>query len=80
MEAARRTEREHGERGARSASGSEGGTVSRTVLRGARWDIYGSKFYLWVRSANFPKALYAYGCRCAKDATAEEAAKGGKTN
>ncbi|PYV36531.1 MAG: hypothetical protein DMG09_17080 [Acidobacteria bacterium] len=50
------------------------------VLRGARWDIYGSKFYLWVRSAALPKALYGYGCRCAKDATAEEAAKGGKTN
>jgi formylglycine-generating enzyme required for sulfatase activity len=50
------------------------------VLRGARWDMYGSKYHLWVRSAALPKALYAYGFRCAKDATPEEAAKAGKAN
>ena len=45
------------------------------VLRGARWDIYGSRFRISDRSAALPKALYGYGFRCAKDATPEEAAK-----
>jgi formylglycine-generating enzyme required for sulfatase activity len=48
------------------------------ALRGARWDVYGSKSKLSDRSAALPKALYSYGCRCAKDATPEDAAKAGK--
>src|SRR5262249_35295385 len=48
------------------------------VLRGSRWDVYGSKFHLAIRSAMLPKAVYAYGCRCAKDASPEDAAKAGK--
>jgi iron(II)-dependent oxidoreductase len=50
------------------------------VLRGARWDVYGSKAHIWDRSAALPKALYSYGFRCGKDATPEEAAKAPKTN
>jgi formylglycine-generating enzyme required for sulfatase activity len=45
------------------------------VLRGARWDIYGSRFRLSDRSAALPKALYGYGFRCAKDAGADDATK-----
>ena len=50
------------------------------VVRGLSHSIYGSKSPVWTRSAWLPKALYGFGCRCAKDATAEEAAKAGKTN
>jgi formylglycine-generating enzyme required for sulfatase activity len=46
------------------------------VLRGASARIYGSRAHLWDRSAYLPKSLYDFGCRCAKDATPEEAAKG----
>jgi formylglycine-generating enzyme required for sulfatase activity len=45
------------------------------VVRGASARIYGSRFSLAVRSAYLPKSLYDFGCRCAKDATPEEAAK-----
>ncbi len=45
------------------------------VLRGASARIYGSRAHLWDRSAYLPKSLYDFGCRCAKDATPEEAAK-----
>jgi formylglycine-generating enzyme required for sulfatase activity len=48
------------------------------VLRGLSSAFYGSKGHVWNRAAYLPKALYGYGCRCAKDATAEEAAKAGK--
>jgi len=45
------------------------------VLRGASARIYGSRAHLWDRSAYVPNSLYDFGCRCAKDATSEEAAK-----
>ncbi len=45
------------------------------VVRGASSRIYGSRAHLWDRSAYLPKSLYDFGCRCAKDATPEEAAK-----
>jgi formylglycine-generating enzyme required for sulfatase activity len=45
------------------------------VVRGASSRLYGSRFGLWLRSAYVPNALYDFGCRCAKDATPEEAAK-----
>ncbi len=50
------------------------------VVRGLSHGIYGSRTPISTRSAYLPKALYGFGCRCAKDATPEEAAKGGKTN
>jgi formylglycine-generating enzyme required for sulfatase activity len=46
------------------------------VLRGASARMYGSRAHLYDRSAYLPKSLYDFGCRCAKDATPEEAAKG----
>jgi formylglycine-generating enzyme required for sulfatase activity len=46
------------------------------VVRGASARIYGSRAHLWDRSAYVPNSLYDFGCRCAKDATPEEAAKG----
>ncbi len=49
------------------------------VLRGASARMYGSRAHLWDRSAYLPKSLYDFGCRCAKDATPEEAAKGAAT-
>ena len=49
------------------------------VLRGLSSNFYGSRGHVWDRSAYLPKALYGYGCRCAKDATAEEAAKAGRS-
>ncbi len=45
------------------------------VVRGASSRIYGKSFHLGTRSAYLPNSLYDFGCRCAKDATAEEAAK-----
>lgn len=50
------------------------------TLRGVSSSIYGSRAHLWDRSAYLPKALYGFGCRCAKDATPEEAARAGKTH
>ena len=47
------------------------------VVRGASTYIYGSRSHLWDRSAWLPNYLSGFGCRCAKDATPEEAAKGG---
>jgi formylglycine-generating enzyme required for sulfatase activity len=44
------------------------------VVRGASARIYGKKFHLANRSAYLPNSLYDFGCRCAKDATPEEAA------
>ncbi len=49
------------------------------VVRGASSRIYGSRAHLWDRSAYLPKSLYDFGCRCAKDATPEEAAKAAAT-
>ncbi len=49
------------------------------VLRGASARIYGSRAHLWDRSAYLPNSLYDFGCRCAKDATPEEAAKAAAT-
>ncbi len=49
------------------------------VVRGASARIYGSRAHLWDRSAYIPQSLYDFGCRCAKDATPEEAAKGAAT-
>ncbi len=46
------------------------------VLRGASSRIYGSRAFLSDRSAYLPKSLYDFGCRCAKDATPDEATKG----
>jgi iron(II)-dependent oxidoreductase len=45
------------------------------VVRGASRVIYGARAHLWDRSAYYPNSLYDFGCRCAKDATPEEAAK-----
>jgi formylglycine-generating enzyme required for sulfatase activity len=45
------------------------------VVRGASRLVYGARFHLSVRSAYLPNSLYDFGCRCAKDATPEEAAK-----
>ncbi len=49
------------------------------VLRGASSYHYGARFPLWARSAYVPNYLSGFGCRCAKDATPEEAAKGAAT-
>lgn len=49
------------------------------VLRGASARMYGSRAHLWDRTAYLPKSLYDFGCRCAKDATPEEAAKAAAT-
>ena len=46
------------------------------VVRGMSSRIYGSRAFLSDRSAYLPKSLYDFGCRCAKDATPEDAAKG----
>jgi formylglycine-generating enzyme required for sulfatase activity len=46
------------------------------VLRGLSSRYYNAKSSgLWARSAYLPNFLADFGCRCAKDATAEEAAK-----
>ncbi len=45
------------------------------IVRGASSRIYGSRAHLWDRSAYAPNSLYDFGCRCAKDATPDEAAK-----
>lgn len=45
------------------------------VLRGASNYHFGARFPLWARSAYVPNYLSGFGCRCAKDATPEEAAK-----
>jgi len=47
------------------------------VVRGASSRIYGSRAHLWDRSAYLPNSLYDFGCRCAKDASPEDAAKAG---
>jgi sulfatase modifying factor 1 len=49
------------------------------VIRGASSRIYGRQFHLATRSAYLPNSLYDFGCRCAKDATPEEAAKAGQS-
>jgi len=49
------------------------------VVRGASSRIYGQRFAMWVRAAYLPASLYDFGCRCAKDATPDEAAKAGQT-
>jgi len=48
---------------------------SHRVVRGISSRIYGSRAALWARSAWEPGSLYDFGCRCAKDATPEEAAQ-----
>jgi sulfatase modifying factor 1 len=48
------------------------------VVRGSSSRIYGERSHLWDRSAYLPGSLYDFGCRCAKDATADEAAKAGQ--
>jgi formylglycine-generating enzyme required for sulfatase activity len=48
------------------------------VLRGGSPYHYGAKAHLWDRSAQLPNYLAVFGCRCAKDATPEEASKAGK--
>jgi formylglycine-generating enzyme required for sulfatase activity len=48
------------------------------VVRGASRMIYGARAHLWDRSAYLPNSLYDFGCRCAKDATPDEAAKAGQ--
>lgn len=45
------------------------------VVRGLSARMYGSRGNLSMRSAYVPKSLFDFGCRCAKDATPEEAAK-----
>lgn len=50
------------------------------VLRGLSSNFYGSRGHVWDRSAYLPKALFGYGCRCGKNATADEAAKGSKSD
>lgn len=45
------------------------------VVRGMSSAIYGQRSHLWDRSAYVPGGLYGFGCRCAKNATPEEAAK-----
>jgi formylglycine-generating enzyme required for sulfatase activity len=45
------------------------------VVRGFSARIKAKANHLWDRSAWPPEALYDFGCRCAKDATPEEAAK-----
>jgi len=58
--------------------GSKAGgfNASWRVVRGLSYLYKGSKFNgLWVRSAYLPNYLAYFGFRCAKDATADEAAK-----
>jgi len=45
------------------------------VVRGLSARYQGKKGNLWQRSAWPPEALFDFGCRCAKDATPEDAAK-----
>jgi formylglycine-generating enzyme required for sulfatase activity len=45
------------------------------VVRGLSARYKGRSAHLWDRSAWDPKALFDFGCRCARDATPEEAAK-----
>lgn len=53
-----------------------GFNASYRVVRGLSYLYTGSKFNgLWARSAYLPNYLAYFGCRCAKDATPEEAAK-----
>ncbi len=42
------------------------------VVRGLNHSIYGSRTPIWTRSAYLPKALYGFGCRCARDASDEK--------
>jgi len=48
---------------------------SHRVVRGLSSNYRGKYAHLWDRIASEPSALYAFGFRCAKDATPEEAAK-----
>lgn len=60
------------------AGNSKGSGFNATwrVLRGFSYLYTGSKFNgLWARSAYAPNYLAYFGCRCAKDATPDEAAK-----
>jgi formylglycine-generating enzyme required for sulfatase activity len=50
------------------------------VVRGLSSRYRGKLAHLWDRSAWAPSALYDFGCRCAKDATPEEADKGLRNN
>jgi gamma-glutamyl hercynylcysteine S-oxide synthase len=51
-------------------------TAGYKVLRGMGSHYRGSKLYgLWARTAYQPNFLADFGCRCAKNATPEEAAK-----
>lgn len=45
------------------------------VVRGGSSRIYGSRAHLYDRSAYLPNSLYDFGCRCAKDASPDDAAK-----
>jgi formylglycine-generating enzyme required for sulfatase activity len=45
------------------------------VVRGLSSRYRGKVAHLWDRTGWTPKALFDFGCRCAKDATPEEAAK-----
>jgi formylglycine-generating enzyme required for sulfatase activity len=45
------------------------------VVRGLSYLHRGKQAHLWDRTGSEPSALYFFGCRCAKDATPEEAAK-----
>jgi formylglycine-generating enzyme required for sulfatase activity len=49
------------------------------VVMGISSRYYGSRAFLSDRSGYLPKSLYDFGCRCAKDATPEEAAKAAPT-
>lgn len=48
------------------------------VVRGLSYRYKGKLGHLWDRSAQPPNSLYDFGCRCAKDATPEDAAKAAK--
>jgi formylglycine-generating enzyme required for sulfatase activity len=45
------------------------------VVRGLSSHYRGKEAHLWDRLGSDPKNLFDFGCRCAKDATPEEAAK-----
>jgi formylglycine-generating enzyme required for sulfatase activity len=50
------------------------------VVRGLSARYKAKMGHLWDRSAWPPEALFDFGCRCAKDATPEDAAKAAKSN
>ena len=49
------------------------------VLRGVSNYHYGARAFIWNRSAYVPNYLAGFGCRCARDASPEDAAKGAAT-